>query len=384
VNENLNQAIDTLMQRFEEVNQFFIDKVADQILTIGQLNPTSINRITIMTEMGANINEISQRLALATSMSLRDLFKIYQVALDDTYTDPRFEKALQNQPLSTEAKTRITQYTQAVSVQTAQTIKNLSNTTAISQPYSAAIDKAVLAVSSGLTDYQSATREAVQEIGYSGMPVTYQSGYRRRLDTAIRQNIIDGANQIAQNCSIMMGEDLGYDAFEISAHARSAPDHEPIQGRVFLKADFDNIQNGRPFRDIDGTMYRAIRRPIGEWNCMHIAMSFSTKYSTRRYTDNQLRQWAADNKQGCTIEGKHYSIYEAGQLMREIETEIRRQKDVAVAAQRVNDDTLRQQCQKKINALSRKYNEVAKASNITPRRDRMTVQGFKPIKVNNS
>jgi hypothetical protein len=117
---------------------------------------------------------------------------------------------------------------------------------------------------------------------------------------------------------------------------------------------------------------------------MHIAMSFSTKYSTRRYTDNQLRQWAADNKQGCTIEGKHYSIYEAGQLMREIETEIRRQKDVAVAAQRVNDDTLRQQCQKKINALSRKYNEVAKASNITPRRDRMTVQGFKPIKVNNS
>jgi hypothetical protein len=384
VNENLNQAIDTLMQRFEEVNQFFIEKVADQILTIGQLNPTSINRITIMTEMGANINEISQRLALATSMSLRDLFKIYQAALDDTYTDPRFEKALQNQPLSTEAKTRITQYTQAVSVQTAQTIKNLSNTTAISQPYSAAIDKAVLAVSSGLTDYQSATREAVQEIGYSGMPVTYQSGYRRRLDTAIRQNIIDGANQIAQNCSIMMGEDLGYDAFEISAHARSAPDHEPIQGRVFLKADFDNIQNGRPFRDIDGTMYRAIRRPIGEWNCMHIAMSFSTKYSTRRYTDNQLRQWAADNKQGCTIEGKHYSIYEAGQLMREIETEIRRQKDVAVAAQRVNDDTLRQQCQKKINALSRKYNEVAKASNITPRRDRMTVQGFKPIKVNNS
>lgn len=384
MNENLNQAIDTLMQRFEEVNQFFIEKVADQILTIGQLNPTSINRITIMTEMGANINEISQRLALATSMSLRDLFKIYQAALDDTYTDPRFEKALQNQPLSTEAKTRITQYTQAVSVQTAQTIKNLSNTTAISQPYSAAIDKAVLAVSSGLTDYQSATREAVREIGYSGMPVTYQSGYRRRLDTAIRQNVIDGANQIAQNCSIMLGEDLGYDAFEISAHARSAPDHEPIQGRVFLKADFDNIQNGRPFRDIDGTMYRAIRRPIGEWNCMHIAMSFSTKYSTRRYTDNQLRQWAADNKQGCTIEGKHYSIYEAGQLMREIETEIRRQKDVAVAAQRVNDDTLRQQCQKKINALSRKYNEVAKASNITPRRDRMTVQGFKPIKVNNS
>ena len=214
------------------------------------------------------------------------------------------------------------------------------------------------------------------------MQVVYESGYHRRLDTAIRQNVIDGANQIAQNCSIMMGEELGYDAYEISAHARSAPDHEPIQGRVFSKADFDNIQNGRPFQDIDGTMYRAIRRPIGEWNCMHIAMSFSTKYSTRRYTDEQLKAWEAENKKGCVIEGKQYSIYQAGQLMREIETEIRRQKDVAVAAQRAGDDTLRQSCQKKINALSRKYNDVAKASGITPRRDRMTVQGFKAVSVN--
>ena len=178
-----------------------------------------------------------------------------------------------------------------------------------------------------------------------------------------------------------MGEELGYDAYELSAHARSAPDHEPIQGRVFSKADFNNIQNGLPFRDIDGTLYRAIRRPIGEWNCMHIAMSFSTQYSTRRYTDAQLKPWAADNAKGCDIEGKHYSIYEAGQLMREIETEIRRQKDVAVAAQYAGDDTLRQSCQKKINALARKYNTVAQASGITPRRDRMTVQGFKPVKV---
>ena len=213
------------------------------------------------------------------------------------------------------------------------------------------------------------------------MQVVYASGYRRRLDTAIRQNVIDGANQIAQNCSIMMGEELGYDAYEISAHARSAPDHEPIQGRVFSKADFDNIQNGRPFQDIDGTMYQAIKRPIGEWNCMHIAMAFSTQYSTRRYSDKQLEQWASDNAKGCTIEGKHYSIYQAGQLMREIETEIRRQKDVSVAAQKAGDDILRQSCQKKINALSRKYNDAAKASGITPRRDRMTVKGFKAVSV---
>ena len=95
-----------------------------------------------------------------------------------------------------------------------------------------------------------------------------------------------------------MGEMLGFDAYEISAHARSAPDHEPVQGRVFLKADFENMQKGLPFRDVDGTMYQPFRRPIGEWNCMHIAMSFSTQHSVRRYTDQQLAQWKADNNAG--------------------------------------------------------------------------------------
>ena len=379
--DNLNKAIDYMMKRFEEVNTFFIEKVAEQIMAIGELNPTSINRIAIMAEMGTNINDITQRLAIATNTSLRDVFKIYQAALDDVYTDQRFAQALKQQSISPEAKARITQYTQSVSIQTAKTLTNLSNTTAVSESYRTAIDTAVIAVSSGMTDYQSATRDAIKQIGYNGMQVVYESGYHRRLDTAIRQNVIDGANQIAQNCSIMMGDELGYDAYELSAHARSAPDHEPIQGRVFSKADFNNIQNGFPLRGIDGTLYRAIRRPIGEWNCMHIAMSFSTQYSTRRYTDAQLKQWVADNARGCDIEGKHYSIYEAGQLMREIETEIRRQKDVAVAAQYAGDDTLRQSCQKKINALARKYNTVAQASGITPRRDRMTVQGFKPVKV---
>lgn len=68
--DNLNKAIDYMMKRFEEVNTFFIEKVAEQIMAIGELNPTSINRIAIMTEMGTNINDITQRLAIATNTSL--------------------------------------------------------------------------------------------------------------------------------------------------------------------------------------------------------------------------------------------------------------------------------------------------------------------------
>lgn len=379
--KELEKAIDQLMLRFEEVNRFFVAKIAAQIKKIGELNQSSINRLTLMADMNFDMAEINRRLADAVNMSTADLFRIYNTALNDVYTDPNFSRVIQQTPFTPPQQGRLNQYAQSVSLQTAGTIQNLSNTTATSQVYREAVDKAVLAVSSGLTDYKSATREIVRDLGYNGMQVHYESGYHRRLDTAVRQNIIDGANQIAQNGSILMGEMLGFDAYEISAHARSAPDHEPVQGRVFLKADFENMQKGLPFRDIDGTMYQPFHRPIGEWNCMHIAISFSTQHSVRRYTDQQLAQWKADNNAGCTIDGKHYTIYQATQLMRQIETEVRRQKDTANAARQAGDDVLRQQCQKKINALGAKYAQVVQASGLTSRKDRMTVEGFRAVKI---
>ena len=382
LNQNkLNKALSILLKRFEDVNRFFVLKIADQIKKIGGLSQTNINRLTLMASMNADMIAINKQLADAVNMGTADIFRIYNDAMNDVYTDPAFSQVLNQTPLTVAQQGRLNQYVQAVSMQTAGTIQNLSNTTALSKTYMEAVDKAVLAVSSGLGDYKSATREIVRSLGYNGMQVHYESGYHRRLDTAVRQNIVDGANQIAQNGSILMGEMLGFDAYEISAHARSAPDHEPVQGRVFLKADFENMQKGLPFRDVDGHMYQPFKRPIGEWNCMHIAMSFSTKHSVRRYTDAQLAQWAAENQKGCEIDGKHCTIYQASQLMRQIETEVRRQKDTANTARQAGDDDLRQQCQKKINALGVKYAQVVKESGIASKKDRMVVEGFRAVKV---
>ena len=378
----LSQAIEKVMSNFEEINAYFISKIAEQIKKIGELKPTDVNRIILMTEWGADINDINRGLADATQTSIQQLMVVYQKVLDDTYSDPRFAQALQHTQLTPRDVARLNQYAQAQSRQTAEQIVNLSNTTAIQQQYRDAVDKAVLAVSSGLTDYQSATRDVIHNLGYNGMQVQYESGYHRRLDTAIRQNIVDGTNQLAQQASDMMGEALGYDAYEISAHAMSAPDHEPVQGRVFLKAEFEKLQSGLAFTDIDGRQYEPIKRPIGEWNCKHFAMSFSTQYSKRKWTNEQLDDFAKQNEEGCDIDGKHYTKYGASQLMRELETEIRREKDAAVAAQKVGDDTLRKQCQERINALTAKYHSVAKQAGLRPKPDRLRVEGFRAVKLN--
>lgn len=380
--KELEAAIKRITDRLDEVNRLYIKKIAAQLLKIGELNATSINRLIIMTDMGADIREITRELATATAMNVRDLYKIYQAALTDTYTDPRFKEVLKSRPLSPEQNARLTQFAQNVSVQTAQAMFNLSNTTAIADSYKEAVDKAITATAAGLTSYQEAARDIIREMGYNGLQVQYESGYHRRLDSAVRQNIIDGVNQINQNASLAMGEALGFDAVEISAHANSAPDHEPVQGRVFLKSEFEKMQAGQDFYDVDGHHYEGFNRPIGEWNCMHIAMGFSTEHSIRRYTDEQLEQWKKDNARGCEVGGKHYTMYQARQLMRQIETKVRREKDAANAARlNGNDMEARRAHQKTINALSKQYYAVAQASGLPARSARLSVEGFKMVKV---
>ena len=380
--KQLEAAIAQIMGRLDVVNQTLIKKIAAQILKIGQLNPTSINRVLAMTDMGADIRDISRDLAKATALNVRDIYAIYGMALRESYTDPRFVTALKSRPLSPMQNERLTMFARNAAAQTATTMYNLSNTTAIMPTYREALDKAITAVSMGGMSYNEAARDIVRDLGYNGLQVYYESGYHRRLDTAVRQNIVDGVNQLNQNASLAIGEMLGYDAVEISAHANSAPDHEPVQGRVFLLSEFEKMQSGAPFVDVDGNSYEGFPRSIGEWNCMHIAMSFDTKTSIRRYSDEQLQEFKDNNAKGCDIDGKHYTLYQARQLMRQLETKVRREKDAAVAAKlNGNDMDERRARQKVINALTTRYYATAQAAGLTPRGQRLSVEGFRAVKV---
>ena len=374
------EQIERIMQHFDDVNQFFIRKVAAQIARVGELIPSSMHIIEIMAGINEDIAAINARLAQATKMATQELYNLYNKALNDEYESPRFRRALEEKPLSDMDRKRIENYTQYVARQTAGTMQNLSNTTIQSEQYRQAIDKAIIATNTGGADYNSMVRETVKQIGYAGMQIQYPSGYHRRLDTAVRQNVVDGAKQITQEASKMVGEALGYNAIELSAHLASAPDHEPVQGRVFLLEQFERMQAGEDFTDADGNHYIGFRRPIGEWNCMHLVRSFDTEYSNRRYTNAQLQKWADDNKKGCEINGKHYSLYDARQRLRQIETAIRREKDAAIAAQAAGDDVLRQQCQQRIDKLYAAYRQAAKASGFKPRYDRARVDGFQAYK----
>lgn len=380
--KELDLALDEIEDQFDEVNLYYIEKIAKQLQQISELTPTSINRLRILATVTSDINDILRKLMTATQLTEPQIQSLFMRAMTDTYVDPRFRKAFSSGLTVPKARREeLTRYVRAYAVQTAQTMRNLSNTTILSEIYRSAVDKAILATSTGLTDYNSAIRDTVRRIGYNGLQVQYPSGYHRRLDTAVRQNILDATREVAQHCANEVGEALGYDAVELSAHAHSAPDHEPVQGRVFLKTEYDKLQSGQWCFDVNKRAHIPMKRAIGTWNCKHFAMPFSTVYSTPVYTEVQLRQFEADNQRGCEIDGKHRTIYEADQMMRKIETEVRRWKDTAVMAQTVGDDTLRRQCQQHINSLVAKYGQISKLSKLPQQKNRMTVEGFKMVKL---
>lgn len=188
-------------------------------------------------------------------------------------------------------------------------------------------------------------------------------------------------NHAAQRAALATGDALGYDAVEISAHRIPSPDHERVQGRVFFRTEFEKMQRGESFTDVEGRRYRCLTRCIADASCSHIAIPFSTKYSKRKHTDEELAQWAAENAKGCTIHGKHFTLYEASALMREIEDNVRTEKQVAIAARKADNYELQKQCQKRINSLAAQYAEVSEISGLPQRKHRMSVDGFRMIKL---
>ena len=384
--KQIAEALDLIDGRYHDVITKYLQKVGDTINQIGHLNQSSINLLVQLRRMGVDVQTIERELQKATKLTQRDIKALFRKAAQESYTDARFsyvEKGVEPDSGRWEA------LVENIWKQTAGAMDNLSNSTVITDGYRGAVDDAVQAVTMGTSDYNSAVRETVKRLGKEGLQVEYESTYlaadgqlkhrRKRLDSAVRQNVLDGIRQVQQKAQELIGEEIGADGVDITAHPNSAPDHEPVQGRRFDLENFQRMQSGLDFEDVDGNFYKGFERPITQWRCRHLIFYILLGVTRRMYTDEQLRDWERDNQKGCIIDGKHYTNYEATQLMRSLETEIRKQKDTAVLAKASGDDLLRRECQSNINKLTKKYNAVADAAGLRKQMEKTYVRGFTPV-----
>lgn len=220
-------------------------------------------------------------------------------------------------------------------------------------------------------------REVMKAMADSGIrTVDYATGYSRRLESAVRQNILWGVKQCNQNTADMIGEDFGRDGYEISYHSHPRPSHADMGGKQYAIGGA---------RWVNGKYYPSFEEKaeplLNEFGCLHFKFSILLGISLPAYSDEQLAEFKAEDNRKFEFEGKEYTRYEASQLQKRIESEARRQKDRANIAKASGDDIMRREAQYKINLLTGKYAKLSKESGLPTKMERMQMAGFRHIKI---
>lgn len=403
-----NIDIDNLIQPFVDrqkmIEVYIVNLIAKRVKQIGRLLPSDIYKLERLYQMGADVKSINRMIAQVSGLQEKEIKKLIRYVAADAYAEakPYYDyRQLSYIPIAENIALQKIIY--AVSEQTQKSFKNLSNSTMIGftlrdlrnpkktkfynaeQTYKTIIDEAVQAAQSGVIDYNTAIRRTMKQLGSSGLKtVTYESGYKQRMDTAVIRNILDGIRQINQKVMDFVGRQFGSNGYELTAHYNPAPDHAPFQGHIFTARQYARLQANKRFKDINGKRFPAQKRIIGQWNCKHFAYPIVLDGVVPTYTQEQLDKILEDNNRGMTLpNGKHLTGYEATQHQNKLALEVRKAKEAQMIAEQAGDEELAKQLQAKVNQKTKEYNAFNKLAkeqmNLSPRKDKLTVAGYKKI-----
>lgn len=347
--------------RMQRVSDQYLQLMGEHLKMIGELTPSDVHRLTQLQQMRGNMRQIKRSIAKAAEESMEDVEKAFEAVAESNerfmraYYQEAAEAPIKGQMQRSKPLERILKAQLRV---TEQEMRNLSRTTVVTEAYRNAVDVAVQAVQSGLVDYKSAIRPAMTAAGKNGLRVQYASGMTRRLDSAMRQNVLDGVRSLNNDVLQQLGKEYGADGVEISAHALCAEDHLPYQGRQFTLKQFESIQT-------------RLDRPFGMWNCKHTIFPIILGVSAQTLDDDTLKKYRSLSTEQMTIDGKTMSRYEWSQEQRRVETAVRRQKDVATLAKAIGDMKAVRAAQSNIDKLMDYYDKISEESRIKQEYGRM-------------
>ena len=400
-NNQEEQLVQLLIDRINALNEDILEIIGNRIKEIGEMTPTQVHQINQMLMYNTDIDRIIQKLAEVSGMNVNDIYSLFEYSAKTNQDFARqFYRARGISYIPYAQNKVLKDQVRAIAEITAREYANISRTSAIgytikdldgnitfkdiSSAYKDIIDKAILNVGQGKTTYQQEMRNAIKQIGQSGLKtLDYESGRSMRLDSAIRMNTLEGLRTLTNQIQEQFGEEFGADGVEVSHHINSAPDHiDTVDGKQF-SLNGDRVVNGKLYKDFN-TVNNSLDRQVSTLNCRHYIFSIVLGVNKPQYTDKQLEEDKKKNKQGFDFEGKHYSNYEGEQLQRLIEREIRKQKDIQILAKASGDKELTQQVQAKITQLTTKYRQVVKVSGLPNQlKTRASVVGYKRINVAN-
>jgi NAD+--asparagine ADP-ribosyltransferase len=384
----LEQQADLLFNNVAGWEQSTLQRIGKRIGKYGKMSLADVKAINNIAVVKQDMDAITKELAKVTGYNISQIEQMYGELLE--------EQHLANQPLYDYRGKKFVPFSENRELQaiarayaktTGETMINLAKIggsnlgfidkngkfKAIEKMYTEALDKAVLQVSTGATDFHTAMRDTIVEMGGSGIRINYaDSGITRRLDTAVRQSLLWGAKQASVEYNEMIGQELGCDGIEIDYHSNPRPSHEIMQGKQYSIVGKKTI-NGVTYEDAYEQGVDGSGGLLNDYGCLHYKTPIILGISEPRYSEKELARLKEQDKKTYDIDGKQVTGYEATQMMRRLETAIRNEKSIKNMAQAGDSKKLVKDCNAKIKAYQSKYNEISEITGIQGDKKRMSV-----------
>ena len=240
--------------------------------------------------------------------------------------DDKIYKEAGLQPLPLNQSESIKQVMNAAIVRTAGNLQNLCMTTAntAQTQFYNAINMAYMEVSTGVKSYTQAIIDTINNISSQGAVITYPSGAKRSLESAVRTNIVTAINQNCGKLQELRADEMGWDLMELTAHSGARPSHASWQGKIVSRSGQKGYLSLKDIGYGEVTGFKGI-------NCRHDWYPYYSG-STRTYTEKQLKEWQEEK---ITYNRKEYSKYDATQKQRYFERQIRQDKKDLKAQQAI-------------------------------------------------
>ena len=372
-----------LAELFRSLEDTLLDEICSRLKMADQLNEVTVQDIRALRSHGIELKDIEKAIRKTTGISEKKLKEL----LDDVVErNQKYYTDLIDLAHITQPETLVSiEDTWAIYEQTKQTMRNLTRSMGFlvdagrtmlppAKAYQWCCDSAVMQIQSGAISYNQAIKSAVRQLAQSGLKVVdYESGHRDQIDVAARRAVMTGVNQICAKYTEQSAEYLETPYFEVSAHsgARDKPgpspwsSHKDWQGKVYsIRAGdiYPNIYEVCGLGAVDG---------LEGANCRHRRFPWVEGVSERTYTDKQLEH--IDNGLGCTFDGKAYTAYEATQMQRRVEREVRKLKreKAAYRAAGLKGDAMA--LNTRLHRLSTKYKAFSAAAGLPEHPERMKV-----------
>lgn len=388
--KRLDAVLERFYNRFNKYNTKVLKTLGETIKQFDGLTPSEAHKLAQELRYSTEIDQLLNELSRLSGKSLQEIDELLdKVAKENVGFAEAYYEVKGKEFIPYEDNKPLQRYVETIKEETKGTFKALSKSKQIGftlrlpngelaykplkDTFNDLLDEAVYNVSSGVSDYQSAMRSTIRQLADSGVKiheekVGYASGYNRRIDSTVRQNVLTGVRMVNIGIQERIGDELGADGVEVSHHMDCAPDHYEIDGQQFTKKEFERKNSN-------------LDRPVGQYNCRHFVFSIILGVNRPNYTKKQLARDRERNEKGFDYEGKHYTNYELSQAMRKIETGIRRNKDLQIIARTSGNKELISKAQNNITILTNKYNEISKISGLPTYKNRLNVSQYHRVNV---